>query len=58
MALFTPSITSYVLAVMTCLRNNDKVRAVVAYMVGAHNYLLTVNAKEVLTVSASVIVEM
>ena len=56
--MFTPIITSYVLAVMTCLRNNDKMRAVVAYMVGAHNYLLRVQAKEMLTVSASVIVEM
>lgn len=56
--MFTPSINSYVLAVMTCLRNNDKVRAVVAYVVGAHNYLLTVKAKEMLTVSASVVVEM
>ena len=56
--MFTPSITSYVLAVMTCLRNNDKVRAVVAYMVGAHNYLLTVRTKEMLTVPASIIVEM
>ena len=56
--MFAPYITSYVLAVMTCLSNNYKVRAVVAYMVGVHNYLLTVKAKEMFTVAASVIVEM
>ena len=43
---------------MTCLRNIDKVCTVVEYVIGAHIYLLTVNVKEVLTVLASVIVEM